>query len=191
MVKFSIKDDLKLYPCYLYRHRSLLKIPPPETWNSAMQMHHFVRQSIRKNSPDFYKRVEHLQKLILMPAAMNYDLETMGEIKFFEKYGVNKNDLVFSRKKWREKYYDTPPIKNYEQRRIKPMEEKTRKTSITPKEKKIIELVALGYTDREIAAHLNSTYSSIRNIFGNLLIKTGTVNRPHLVSWAYRENIMK
>lgn len=71
------------------------------------------------------------------------------------------------------------------------MKEKTRKTTITPKEKKIIELIALGYTDREIAAHLNSTYSSIRSIFGNLLIKTGTVNRPHLVSWAYRENIMK
>ena len=69
------------------------------------------------------------------------------------------------------------------------MKEKTRKTTITPKEKKIIELIALGYTDREIAAHLNSTYSSIRSIFGNLLIKTGTVNRPHLVSWAYKEKM--
>lgn len=107
----SIKDDLKLYPCYMYRHRTLLKIPPPETWNSTMQMHHFVRQSIRRNSPDFYKRVEHLQKLILMPSAMNYDLETMGEVKFFEKYGVNKNDLVFNRKKWRENYYDAPHIR--------------------------------------------------------------------------------
>lgn len=102
----SIKDDLKLYPCYLYRHKMLLKIPPPDNWSSDMQMHHFVRQSIRKNSPDFYKRVEHLQKLILMPMQMNYDLELMGEIKFFEKYGVNKNDLVFSRLKWREGYYE-------------------------------------------------------------------------------------
>ena len=102
----SIKDDLQRYPCYLYRHKTLLKIPPPQNWNCAMQMHHFVRQSIRKNSPDFYKRVEHLQKLILLPSIMNYDLETMGEVKFFEKYGVNKNDLVFSRKKWRENYYD-------------------------------------------------------------------------------------
>ena len=40
-----------------------------------------------------------------MPAQMNYDLETMGEDKFFKVYGVNKNDLVFSRKKWREGYY--------------------------------------------------------------------------------------
>ena len=46
-----------------------------------------------------------------MPSAMNYDLETMGEVKFFEKYGVNKNDLVFNRKKWRENYYDAPHIR--------------------------------------------------------------------------------
>lgn len=102
----SIKDDLKQYPCYLFRHRKLIKLKePPTTWY-GFQIHHFIRQSIRKNSLDFYKRVEHLQKLILMPAQMNYDLETMGEDKFFKVYGVNKNDLVFSRKKWREGYYD-------------------------------------------------------------------------------------
>ncbi len=71
------------------------------------------------------------------------------------------------------------------------MKEKTRKTTITPKENKIIELISLGYTDKEIANLLNTSYSSVRNIFNTLLIKTGTVNRPHLVSWAYRENIMK
>lgn len=101
----SIKDDLKKYPCYLFRHKKLTQLKePPTTWY-GFQIHHFVRQSVRKNSPDFYKRVEHLQKLILMPAQMNYDLETMGEEKFFKVYGVNKNDLVFSRKKFREGYY--------------------------------------------------------------------------------------
>lgn len=74
---------------------------------------------------------------------------------------------------------------------ITTMKEKTRKTTITPKENKIIELISLGYTDKEIANLLNTSYSSVRNIFNTLLIKTGTVNRPHLVSWAYRENIMK
>lgn len=102
----SIKEDLELYPCYLFRNKKLIKIKSPDNW-VGFQIHHFVRQSIRKNSPDFYKRVEHLQKLILVPAQMNYDLETMGEVKFFEKYGVNKNLLVFSRLKWREGFYDT------------------------------------------------------------------------------------
>lgn len=102
----SIKDDIQKYPCFLFRHRTLLKIPKPDIWGHEMQAHHFIRQSVRKNSPDFYKRVEHLQKIILVPRQMNYDLETMGEISFFKRYGVNKNDLVFSRKKWREGYYE-------------------------------------------------------------------------------------
>lgn len=104
----SIKDDLAKYPCYLFRHKQLIPLKrPPEYWSFLYQVHHFVRQAIRKNSPDFYKRVEHLQKLILMPSKMNYDLEAMGEERFFKTYGVNKNNLVFSRKKWREGYYDT------------------------------------------------------------------------------------
>lgn len=102
----SIREDIKKYPCYLYRLKKLFKLKtPPEIW-TGYQAHHFVRQSIRKNSPEFYKRVEHLQKIIFMPAQMNYDLETMGEVRFFEKYGVNKNDFVFSRLKWREGYYE-------------------------------------------------------------------------------------
>lgn len=102
----TIKDDLAKYPCYLFRNKRLIKLKEsPINW-IGFQIHHFVRQSIRKNSPDFYKRVEHLQKLILVPAQMNYNLETMGEVKFFEKYGVNKNLLVFSRLKWREGFYD-------------------------------------------------------------------------------------
>ena len=102
----SIKQDLKDYPCYIFRLKKLIKLKePPEFW-MGYQAHHFVRKSIRKNSPEFYKRIEHLQKIIFVPAQMNYDLETMGEVKFFQKYGVNKNDLVFSRRKWREGYYE-------------------------------------------------------------------------------------
>ncbi len=102
----SIKQDLAQYPCYLFKNKRLLPIVAPESWGNGYQIHHFVRQTIRKNSLDFYKRIESLQKLILMPAQMNYDLEIMGEDKFYLKYGVNKNDLVFSRKKWREGYYN-------------------------------------------------------------------------------------
>lgn len=100
------REDLKKYPCFVFSKGRLLRIQAPEKWSSGYQIHHFVRQSIRKNSPEFYKRVEHLQKLILIPAQMNYDLETMGEETFLKRYWVNKNDLVFSRKKWREGFYD-------------------------------------------------------------------------------------
>lgn len=101
----SIKEDFQKYPCYLFRFKRLIKLKEaPEFW-SGFQAHHFVRQSVRKNSPEFYKRIEHLQKIIFLNPQTNYDLETMGEEKFFQVYGVNKNDLVFSRKKWREGYY--------------------------------------------------------------------------------------
>ena len=100
----GIKEDLSKYPCFLFLNGTLRPIPAPESWNG--QIHHFVRQSVRKNSPEFYKRVEHLQKLILMDSKVNYELETMGEDTFKQRYGVNKNDLVFSRKAWRAGYYD-------------------------------------------------------------------------------------
>lgn len=102
----GIKEDLSKYPCFLFLKGTIRPILSPENWDSSMQIHHFVRQSIRKNSPEFYKRVEHLQKLILMDAKTNYELETMGEETFKKRYGVNKNDLVFNRKAWRAGYYD-------------------------------------------------------------------------------------
>ena len=95
----SIKEDLLKYPCFLFKYGTIWPVPKLENWGNDYQLHHFVRQSIRKNNPEFYKRVEYLQKLILMPAKCNYDLECMGEETFLKRYGVNKNDLVFSRKK--------------------------------------------------------------------------------------------
>ena len=105
-----MNKDIELYPIYLFYDGVMQEanwVKETGTYNRNLQLHHFIRQSVRKNSPDFYKRVEHLQKLILVPKQMNYDLETMGEKRFKEVYGVNKDDLVFSRKKWREGYYDS------------------------------------------------------------------------------------
>ena len=103
--KYSIKEDLAKYPKYIFRNKRFIPIDDVGQWSSLLQAHHFIRQSIRKNSPDFYARVEHLQKIIFVPAQLNYDLETAGDVFIFTKYGVHKNDLVFSRKAWREGYY--------------------------------------------------------------------------------------
>ena len=107
----TMNEDILKYPIYalsengkLVRIKWLYCTAQYDHWK--YHLNHFVRKSIRKNSPDFYKRVEHLQKLILMPAQMNLDLETMGEESFYKKYGINKYNLVFSRLKWREGYYD-------------------------------------------------------------------------------------
>lgn len=106
----TMNEDIAKYPKYMVTVEN--EVIPAEwitstsSYNHCFELHHFIRKSVRKNSPDFYDRVEHLQKLILMPAEMNKDLEAMGEDAFYKKHGLNKNDLVFSRLKFREGYYD-------------------------------------------------------------------------------------
>lgn len=106
----NMNEDIKRYPCYLFYNKTLQPIEwltNTDKYNHySYHLHHFVRKSIRKNSPEFYRRVEHLQKLILMPAVCNFDLETMGEQAFYKKWGTDKNNLVFNRKLWREGFYD-------------------------------------------------------------------------------------
>ena len=100
----GLNEDILKYPCYLFYNGVMQKIDwltSTESYNHYVyHLHHFIRKSVRKNSPDFYKRVEHLQKLILMPKQLNLDLEELGEDKFYKKWGMDKNNLVFSRLKW-------------------------------------------------------------------------------------------
>jgi len=106
----NMNDDIKKYPCYMVYNLKMTKadwLTSTDSYNHyAYHLHHFVRKTIRKTDPDFYERVEHLQRLILMPAQMNLDLESLGEESFYKKWGMDKNNLVFSRLKWREGYYD-------------------------------------------------------------------------------------
>lgn len=106
----TMNEDIAKYPVFMLHNRELIPAPwiiSTDCYNHySYQLNHFVRKSIRKNSPEFYSRVEYLQKLILMPAQMNYDLETMGEDSFLNKWRVDKNSLVFNRKLWRAGAYD-------------------------------------------------------------------------------------
>lgn len=70
------------------------------------------------------------------------------------------------------------------------MKEKTREVNITSRDKKIIELISLGYTDKEIAKALKLSYSAVRASCSYIQMKTNTINRPHLISWAYKNNIL-
>lgn len=102
----TIKEDLAKYPCFLFEFGTMRPIPAPECWSQELQCHHFVPKSQEKTNPKFYERVENLQKLILMPAKMHYDLHAMGEDTFFKRYGIEKHKLLFNRKLWRAGYYD-------------------------------------------------------------------------------------
>lgn len=70
------------------------------------------------------------------------------------------------------------------------MKEKRREINITDREQNIIELISLGYTDKEIAKTLKLSYSVVRSSCVYLQMKTNTINRPHLVSWAYKNKIL-
>lgn len=70
------------------------------------------------------------------------------------------------------------------------MKEKKRKPTITPTVKEIIEGLSCGLSDTEIAEELNLTLCALRSRISRILNDTRCANRPHLVSWAYKNHIL-
>lgn len=66
----------------------------------AYQIHHFIRKSVRKNSPEFYARIEHLQKLIYMPEWLHKELHDMAfsDEQFEKTAHISRWDLIFNKK---------------------------------------------------------------------------------------------
>lgn len=62
--------------------------------------------------------------------------------------------------------------------------------SLSQKEIKVIELIAGGFTDDEIAAELKLSYSTIRMYAMNLLNKTNSSNRANLIYWAFTNGVL-
>ena len=56
--------------------------------------------------------------------------------------------------------------------------------SLSDRELQIIDLVAAGLTNQEIAAKLEISKRTVDNHISNILTKTGTDNRVALVRWA-------
>ena len=71
-------------------------------------------------------------------------------------------------------------------RRMKQKKEK----ALSQKEIKVIELIAGGFTDDEIAAELKLSYSTIRMYAMNLLNKTNSSNRANLIYWAFTNGVL-
>lgn len=69
------------------------------------------------------------------------------------------------------------------------MKEKIRKYS--EKDLKVINCIARGFTDAEIAKEITVASASVRGIVNKLLNRTGTVNRAHLVYEAYKTGLIK
>jgi len=61
---------------------------------------------------------------------------------------------------------------------------------LTPTELKVVQLVAQGLANREIAAKLNVSQRTIESHVSNMLHKTGLHNRTELTQWAIESNII-
>jgi len=107
----SMNDDLAKYPKFiLVKNKGLIPADYIKTTNDynhyEIQAHHFIEKTIRKNDPEFYERVEYLQKIIFVPPKVNYEIATLSDKRFFDEWGIDKSQVLFNRKKWRENYYE-------------------------------------------------------------------------------------
>lgn len=109
--KYTMNEDLAKYPVFiLVKNQGLIPaehIKNTDYYNHFfIHAHHFIEKTIRKNNLEFYKRVEHLQKIILIPANLNYNISSMSDKAFFDEWGIDRALVLFNRKKWRENYYE-------------------------------------------------------------------------------------
>ncbi len=59
------------------------------------------------------------------------------------------------------------------------------------KEMEILQMISHGYSSTEIGAKLKYTKGTMDNYVKNMLLKTNTVNRAHLVYECIKQGILK
>lgn len=105
----NFNADIAKYPLFFFDmfDRTIKPIPTGMVQSVAdynhvqYQLHHFIEKQIRKNNPGFYAEIEHLQKLILVPAQMNYDASSgMSEENFLNNWGIDKYKIIFLKRAW-------------------------------------------------------------------------------------------
>ena len=71
------------------------------------------------------------------------------------------------------------------------IKQKIRQTVITDRHMDIIECLAAGYTTDEIAQELSLSKTLIHSELNTLFKDTKTINRTHLVAWAFQNKVLK
>ena len=68
---------------------------------------------------------------------------------------------------------------------------KKRKEIFTNRDIEVLDYISIGYANFEIAQELGVPVSTINNVILNMLRKTNTVNRTHLVRWGFEHHYLK
>lgn len=75
-------------------------------------IHHFIKKGEYKRNKAWFDERGIEQKLILLPIWVHLAVHSspaspnISDEQFLEKFRINKWDLLFNRKKWRDGYYD-------------------------------------------------------------------------------------
>ena len=100
-----MNNDIKQFPIYKLLNGKLIKIlwiKSTDDYNHyEFELHHFIPQSIRKNNPELYERIVHLQKLILLPKDVHHSIHAGKGYRGLENW-----ELLFNRKQWRSGVYE-------------------------------------------------------------------------------------
>jgi DNA-binding NarL/FixJ family response regulator len=75
------------------------------------------------------------------------------------------------------------------QRRLVEAVRPTAPTTLTPREKDVLRLIAAGRSNVEIAQHLYITQATVKTHINNLFAKTGVRDRAQAVTYAFRQGL--
>lgn len=110
-VNKTLNEDIKEFPVYKVVNNRIVPAPEIKSINDyvhwANDLHHYIKATSYKHNRKWYEDNGIQQKLILMTRAMHVHLENpvynLTDKKFFERYHINKEELLFNKKKWIDK----------------------------------------------------------------------------------------
>ena len=107
----DMNADIKAFKVYEVRYNYIKSRPDIVDIHSynhqVFQLHHYIKAQDYKRNMDWYIKNGIEEKLILMPTIMHEHLESpiygLPDEKFYFKYRISKEKLLFDKKKWIEK----------------------------------------------------------------------------------------
>ena len=111
----TMNEDIALYGVYgLTMYGELVKVPIYSTddYNHyTHQLHHYIKQQDYKKNREWFTERGIKQKLILLPIWLHLAVHNspasnnITDEEFYKHLKINRWDLIFNHKKWKDNYY--------------------------------------------------------------------------------------